>query len=52
MNECCQDERNLVVTERLEMDLVVRVCSVCHKRHFEFFADIGEVFGKDEVDNG
>lgn len=52
MNECCEHEDNLVLSERLEMDIVVRVCRICHRRHFEMLADVGEIYSKDEVDNG
>lgn len=41
MEPCCQDERNLGEPEATEQreDLVVRVCKVCERRHFELAVD-------------
>lgn len=35
--ECCREE-NLKITEQRD-DLVVKTCSVCGRRHFEFELD-------------
>jgi hypothetical protein len=41
MESCCEDERNLGEPEQVEEreDLVVRVCQVCGRRHFEMTVD-------------
>ncbi len=44
MNECCVEE-NLVVAEKRQNDFVLKICKVCHKRHFELSLDKAEIFG-------
>lgn len=47
MNECCKLNENLVLAdgESAKSDLIVRICKVCHKRHFELSVDKAELFG-------
>ena len=50
MNECCEVEDNLSISEQRDIGLVVKTCKVCHKRHFELSVDKVEIFGKGAVD--
>jgi hypothetical protein len=47
MNEhvkaCCQNEANLVAQPQTRPDLVVRICDVCGRRHFEATVDPGRL---------
>ena len=36
---CCISESNLYVAERTASDTWIRVCRVCHRRHFRMKAD-------------
>lgn len=45
MKECCKDERNLGPAAQFgpNPDTTVRVCAVCHCRHFETIVEPGEL---------
>ena len=40
LRACCADERNLV-SQPQSSDLLVRVCRVCDRKHYEFGVDAG-----------
>lgn len=42
MEECCTKESNLRVASK-NGDLTVYVCSVCNRKHYEFFVDRAEI---------
>lgn len=44
MEECCTKERNLQIASK-NGDLTVYVCSVCNRKHYEFFVDTAEIEG-------
>ena len=38
MKTCCQDEKNLIVKDSGNPDIITKVCSVCGCRHLELLA--------------
>jgi hypothetical protein len=38
VNDCCKQPHNLIAKKERQ-DLVIRVCSVCGRRHFELTVD-------------
>jgi hypothetical protein len=38
LSVCCSDKNNLVVKEQ-RGDIIIRVCSICNRRHFELSVD-------------
>jgi len=44
MEECCSKESNLSINDAPE-GIVVKICGVCGRRHFEVELDKGEILG-------
>ena len=44
VNECCKEEDNLEIRDSGKSDLILRVCKVCNRRHFELTINRG-IFG-------
>ena len=45
VNDCCKEPSNLEVREQ-RGDVVMRVCTVCARRHVELSVDPGRLFSR------